>query len=364
MTIHSRFLRDAGVLVLSLFAFVVSGVCETTVGVIVPLSGGAADYGLAIRNSIELARERSPELFTDIRFEYEDATYDPRVALTAFQKLADSNHSDIIVTWGVSACKALAPVAEARKVPLIGICIDPETARGRRYVMRFMNTIDDYMQETVSHLRRSGMKKIVVLVSEHPYLAEMRAALDRTRTAELSIDYLDSIPPTEQDFRTHIRRIKQGSFDGVGVFLFVGQISTFFKQSKQLQLGIPTFGTNFFESASETSASEGAMNGSLFAGNIITPEFAALHQQRFGSESQLTFGVPAYAMAMTIGRLFNSHPAQSADDVMERLQGIGEQELPLVGKFRYAQDDHGGAHIEFPLTMKRVDGNRFEPIAK
>jgi ABC-type branched-subunit amino acid transport system substrate-binding protein len=108
------------------------------VGLALPLTGEAADYGIAIRNCIELAQSDKPDRFTHIRFHYEDAGYDPKLALTALHKLVDADHVDLAVTWGVSFCKALAPVAESRKIPLVGLCIDPTAAANKHFVLRFI----------------------------------------------------------------------------------------------------------------------------------------------------------------------------------------------------------------------------------
>ena len=43
------------------------------IGVIAPLSGPLAEYGLASQNGIELARSQHPELFNHIEFIYENS---------------------------------------------------------------------------------------------------------------------------------------------------------------------------------------------------------------------------------------------------------------------------------------------------
>jgi hypothetical protein len=85
------------------------------VGAVLPLTGAAADYGIAIKNCIELARKDNPELFTNIEFIYEDAAYDPKTAVSAYRSLTDGQQVDLTVTWGVSFCKALAPIACPQK---------------------------------------------------------------------------------------------------------------------------------------------------------------------------------------------------------------------------------------------------------
>jgi branched-chain amino acid transport system substrate-binding protein len=94
------------------------------VGAILPLTGAAADYGIAIKNCIELAKKDKPELFTNIDFIFEDAAYDPKTAVSAYRSLTDGQRVDLTLTWGVSFCKA-AGVRFPWAAPLFLITIQP-----------------------------------------------------------------------------------------------------------------------------------------------------------------------------------------------------------------------------------------------
>jgi branched-chain amino acid transport system substrate-binding protein len=233
------------------------------VGAVLPLTGAAADYGIAIKNCIELARKDNPELFTNIEFIYEDAAYDPKTAVSAYRSLTDGQQVDLTVTWGVSFCKALAPIAEARKSPMVGLCLDPAIGSGRRYVLRFMNTTDEVMRVQAQYLFERGVRRIGLLLAEHPYLEELREALQRNLIAGQTMVLIDQLPNKEMDLRTNILKLMKGEkqFDSLGVFLFAGQIASFYKQARDMGFDTQTFGTNFFESLSEVHASSGSMNG-------------------------------------------------------------------------------------------------------
>lgn len=56
------------------------------VGVIVPLSGPLAEYGMAIVNGITLAKEQYPEKLKSRDFSIEDSAYKTTQALAAFNK--------------------------------------------------------------------------------------------------------------------------------------------------------------------------------------------------------------------------------------------------------------------------------------
>ena len=95
---------------------------EIRVGVLVPLTGGAASYGENARKGAELALKEfsasHPSLRVTLRVE--DSRGEAAVGLTAANKLVDLDHVVAImgcVTSGVTL--AVAPQANAWKVPLV-----------------------------------------------------------------------------------------------------------------------------------------------------------------------------------------------------------------------------------------------------
>lgn len=231
---------------------------EIKVGAILSLSGPTADYGDSMRNSMDLALRDSGR--TDITIIYEDAEYDSKKAVSAFQKLRSVDHVDLVYVWGVAFCKAIAPLAEVTKTPMIGQCIDHTSARGKEYVIRFMNTTDEYIQKTIQYLNAKQFKRIGIVMSDNGYNDELLAALQR-HLDTVSIETIQRFSPSDTDFRTAISRLRSSDIDIVGVFLLGGQISTFYRQRNEVQWDIPTFGTNFFESLSEIKLARGRWKG-------------------------------------------------------------------------------------------------------
>jgi branched-chain amino acid transport system substrate-binding protein len=361
-------------LVLSLTSVVVIGISgaqelaaqeKFKVGAVLPLTGAAADYGIAIKNCIELAKKDKPELFTNIDFIFEDAAYDPKTAVSAYRSLTDGQRVDLALTWGVSFCKALAPIAEARKSPLVGLCLDPTIGSGRRYVLRFMNTTDEVMRAQTQYLFDRGVKRIGLLLAEHPYLEELREALQRNLLSGQTMVLIDQLPNKEMDLRTNILKLMKGKqeFDSLGVFLFAGQIASFYRQARDMGFDTQTFGTNFFESLSEVQASSGSMNGVVFASVDIKEDFLRRYKGIFHNESQLAFAAPAYELAMTLGELFNGNQGNlSGDEVVKKFALVTQRQGVAAGPYRYVNDAKAGQYFQFPIVMKKIVGDKFEVI--
>lgn len=82
-------------------------------------------------------------------------------------------------------------------------------------------------------------------------------------------------------FRSYVAKLGGTKFDSVGVLLFAGQISTFYKQLRALKVAVPTFGTNFLKVKSEIQASEGTSEESCFSVSKFEPRIASDISRRF-----------------------------------------------------------------------------------
>lgn len=336
------------------------GPAEFRVGVILPLTGPVADYGTTMKNCIELALKDRPDLFRNLRFYFEDAGYDPKSAVLAFRKLTATHNVQVTITWGVPFCKALAPIAEGRQTPLIGICLDPSVSRGRRFVLQFFNTTDEIMQRQAAYLHARGMNRIGILLADNPYLEELSQALTRNLKEGQSVKIIERLPVTEMDLRTNIIRLlkNRDEFDSIGVFLHVGQIAAFYRQAHSLGFDIPTFGHNTFESMSEVVASNGSMNGVVFSNIRVKDDFFTRYRELYHNESQLSFGAPTYELALALGELFNDTSLHlSGAEILDRIAAMPPRDGVAAGPYSYTNDPQTGPHFKFPLAVKKIVNN-------
>ena len=354
-----------------LAVFVIIGATLTTaeessnpfrIGFVVPLSGPTADFGFAIQSCVDLARRDRPELFTNVRFLFEDVAADPKTAISAFRKLVDAEKVDITVVWGVTFCKAISPLAETLKTPMIGLCLDQGIAIGRHYVIRFANTLDEIMGFQAGWLSDRGLKKIGILQAEHPYLEELTQAFKRNLRQGQTFELIDRILNTDMDQRSQILKIirRKGDFDAIGALLAPGQVSTFHRQARTLGLSLPIFGSNFSESSTEIAASNGAMNNLVFSSIAVKESFVKRYQGRFNRENALGFGAAAYEFAMTAGELFNKNSAKlSPSEVVRRMASVGPRDGVAAGPYRYVNTPSTGQYFQFPVTIKKIQDGHF-----
>ena len=332
------------------------------VGLILPLSGVLAEYGDAAKNGIELARKENPELFSNLTFVYEDSQWDPKLAVSAFQKLKATPGVFVIYNWGNPTTAAIAPLAEAYKMPLIGMAIDSKIVQGLNYVIRSTNPPDIFARKLSEYFKLQGYHKIGVVLTDISYTRGMYEALAREIAPDQTIEIVSSHSLGDADFKSTIPRIRQAKYDAVGVFLGTGQVSLFYRQLKQQGLQhIPTFGTDFFESTTEIKDAEGAMEGAVYPHLDSSKDFAEKYLAQNHNDYQLAYAGNAFDVAMLIGRLFNqpSDRDASPEAVMQALKSPQASGFGVGGPYKYMQTPEGDSYFQFPAALKMVKQGGF-----
>lgn len=70
------------------------------IGVLLPLSGPVAEYGVATQHGFELAQQEDPEGFKNIQFLFDDTQYDSNKTVLSLQKLRLADGISAAFVWG------------------------------------------------------------------------------------------------------------------------------------------------------------------------------------------------------------------------------------------------------------------------
>lgn len=367
-----KFIRNITVVILTFFLISFPTILSAEesksrtirVGFILPMTGPAADFGVAMKNAIQLALEDFRGAPIKIEPIIDDAQYEVKNAVNSLAALWNVSKVDIVVVWGLGQCRAVAPVAEKQKIPLIAICLAPEVAVSRPHVLRFQSSSDDYMRATTDWLKAAGVKRIGVLLSENGYTEEMFAALERQIHSDQRISIIDRVPAVGQDFYSQVMKIRSAKFDAFGLFLAVAQAGTFAKQVSLSEKQPIVFGTNVVRSESEIVNAGGKLEGALVSDIRIQQSFLDRYVTNFKSEAQLGFAALAYE---TI-RLISNQTAVVLDNeslgqvVFNRIVSSGVHRSTVVGDYSIKSSPREGNYAQFDLGMMRVKGLGFEYV--
>ena len=335
------------------------------VGVIAPLSGPLAEYGVSVKNGFELARTEKPELFSNIDLKFEDDQYDGKKSIAAFNKLREVDAVDLVYLWGTGPSQAIAPIAESRNYPLVIMSIDPSPGLDRRWVIRFGNYSEQYILTLLSYLRSNGVKSIGLLRTELGYTNSMVDALHANLLPGESISEIVALQPGDTDLKAAIARLHGKQFDALAIYLMSGQIAQFYREASGRYSAKVSFGTDFFESMSEVRSAGPGMNEAIFPNNAVEPWFAERYQATFGNDNQITFAANAYDFAILAAETFGSKTERhySPEDILATLRSV-QPRLGASGKYSFQESDKGGQYFEFPIVIRKIQGDKIVTVAQ
>ncbi len=147
-----------GILLISTFFFgfplaEATDLDRSTLGLILPVSGTAAEYGTAIINGLELAKHDFQPLTEQVDFVVEDSQYDGSKTIQAFLKLVTLDKVDLIYVWGSSPSEVAAPLAHRYKIPTVLATGDHQLCSKSKYSLCFMPSFDKFGEALTKHFR-------------------------------------------------------------------------------------------------------------------------------------------------------------------------------------------------------------------
>ena len=237
------------------------------IGAILPLSGNAASWGNAFKNGMEMALEElPPEVKSKIEITFEDDGLTSKNTISSFQKMMATRGVDLVVNLSSGTAKALAPVTEKAKVPLLAVASDAAIGRGRTYAFNYWVTPEEEVKAMLPELSRRNYRRIARVNTLHEGVLAVKEVFDRETKGKIEILLNDDFPPETKDFKPFLSRLRplQGQIDAVMVVLMPGQLGVFARQFKQSGIELPLFGFETVEDANEVALSEGALLGTWY----------------------------------------------------------------------------------------------------
>lgn len=332
------------------------------VGLILPLSGPLAEYGIAVQNGIELAKEHDKSINLVCNFYTEDSKYDSKVAVTAFNKLVKLNKVSTIYNWGGPTSEAVAPLADPNSVALFVWSADPAISENNKNVIRFCNSGREYAEVLSRYLKQQRYRKVGIVKTENQYIDTILSGLVATSGMDLQIEVVDTYLPIDQNFSSTITKIRNQNYDALGIFLLSGQVSNFAKKLKEQKLKLPIFGTDFFESMTEVKQANGGLDQAVFSNNEVTNQFRSEYIGRFKNDFQINHAANGYDFANFLcGSLRSRLSGISSEEILTEAANItefsGEQ-----GKTKFTLGTRGDKSFPFPVVLRKISQSGISTI--
>ena len=327
-------------------------------GVSLALSGPNAEYGSAVQNGIQFALDENPDIKQRLLPIFEDDRYDPKTTVSNLQKLADIDGIEMLLVWGNESALAAAPVAEGRKLPTVVVAQHPKSGAGFKYVFRFINPAEDYSKSMLNYLRTQGTKHFLAIKTEISFFNILLDEFQNGLQANESLSVYESFAVGDSDFRTTIAKLKQQTFDMLGVYLNPPQSIQFFRQAVELGFHPQVFGSTPFESKAVIKEAGGYIDGSVYSQLGVDESFRERYIKRFGDDIQIAYAANAYDFVSVADKALRdlpSHPA--AEKVLDALAKSADAS-GMCGPHRYRVSEKSGKFFEFDIVVKKIEGSK------
>ena len=205
---------------------------DLKIGVAEALSGGAAQYGAAIRNGFQLAAEQINAAGgvngDKIQLVIEDEQGKKEEAINVFKKLVFQDK--VLMIFGPTlsnSAQAANPIAQASKTVVFGTSntADGITSIGD-YVFRNSVTEADVLPETLKMaIRKGNIKKVAVLYGNDDVFT--KSGYDNFKKAladlNLPVTTTETFAKGDVDFKAQLTKIKAGNPDAIVVSALIAE---------------------------------------------------------------------------------------------------------------------------------------------
>ncbi len=262
---------------------------DLKIGVAEALSGGAAQYGVAIRNGLQLAADEinagGGVNGNKLQLVVEDEQGKKEEAINVFKKLIFQDN--VLMVFGPTlsnSAQAADPIAQAAKTVAFGTSntADGITSIGD-YVFRNSVTEADVLPETIKMaVRKSGIKKVAVLYGNDDVFTKsgydnFKKALDDLK---IPVTATETFAKGDVDFKAQLTKIKAGNPDAIVLSALLAEGAPIMVQARQVGLSVPFIGGNGMNSVKVFELAKDKSDG-LYVGSPWSASNASAENAKF-----------------------------------------------------------------------------------
>lgn len=226
---------------------------DVKIGVAEALSGGAAQYGTAIRNGFQLAADEINAAGgvggNKIALVVEDEQGKKEEAINVFKKLIFQDQ--VLMVFGPTlsnSAQAADPIAQGAKTVVFGTSntADGITSIGD-FVFRNSVTEADVLPETLKMaVKKAGVKKVAVLYGNDDVFTKSGYDNFKKALSDLNIPVTttETFAKGDVDFKAQLTKIKATSPDAIVLSALLAEGAPIMVQARQLGLNVPIIGGN------------------------------------------------------------------------------------------------------------------------
>jgi branched-chain amino acid transport system substrate-binding protein len=337
-----------------------------------PLTGPVAKFGEIEKNSYLIALEEINAgegiKGRKVVLEFEDSQGKPEISRSIAEKLIDVKKQPVIFGEYSSSCsKAIAPVAEERKIPYLVVtgATDDITQQNYKYVFR-MSPSNAYYASGLLSFFKEVIKPTSIAVLYESSDFGTSGAEDMIKQAEkfpMKVLVKEKYEKGAVDFKPILSKVKAARPDVIYMVSYVMDASLLMKQIKELRIDAKLFAggaagfaiPEFIESAKE--ASEYVVSATLWSPQVVYPgakEFAEKYKKLY-KDYPSYHGAEAYSALYIIKDVLNRAKSMTPDDIRVAMKATNM--MTAFGPIKF-DDKEGYTNQNFmdTLVMQVING--------
>jgi ABC-type branched-subunit amino acid transport system substrate-binding protein len=262
---------------------------HSTIGTLAELSGPYARLGEDCRRGYEVAK-KSASSSTLIAFG--DNQSDPKVGLTEYRRMVNSEKASIVVTTRSPVALALNPISFQQRIPLIGVVGQPRFTSDNPYAVRVYPSAANEAKGLA--IAAAKEVSIATINLEDEYFLGLKASFEE-QVGQHKIIFSEVVAPTNQEFSSILYRIKSKSPTAIFINVAPSQIGLVLRAMSNIGLKAKIY-SNFLIGAADIRTSLGSLaEGVVFVElNYQQPAFLKALYEMNGSTDTSPIGYGCY----------------------------------------------------------------------
>ena len=343
------------------------------IGGIGPITGGAAQYGIAVKNGIQLAVDEINEAggVNGIKLElnFQDDENDAEKAVNAYNKLKDDGMKLLIGTVTSKPCEAVSVDAANDKMFLItpsGSSVECITAGDNCFRMCFTDPMQGQIAAEYISQNMTAKKIGIIYDSSDTYSSGIyegfkKAAANYGLTIVEEQAFTDK---TNKDFNVQIQKIAESGAELLFLPFYYSEVALVLQQAEG-KLNIPVFGGDGLDGligalGDKITVADGVYVMSPYAStspDALSVKFTNAYQAKFPNDEVNQFAADGYdcvyAIKAAIEKADIKDASISASELCNKIKAAMLQiELDgVTGKTKWTAD---GESAKAPKVMKIV----------
>lgn len=209
------------------------------IGAILPLTGAVASLGVPMKNAIELAASNINAAGgingKPIEVVYEDSVGNPKIAVSAVQKLITADKIQVVISFMTGVIQAIKPITESNKVVLMAQSVYPPIIKDTKYTFRVFYSFATESEKIIDEIKRDKIQNIAFIRSKDAateyQVAEYVIPKLKLNGVKNIID--ETFDVGDLDFKAQVSKIKGAKVSAVVVLGFGSDFPNLIKELEQ-----------------------------------------------------------------------------------------------------------------------------------